>query len=63
MTDSMTLNVAKALSVLVKHSQLNPTLLTIVVDYTLYQLASMSSAVRQEFLHLATLLPVDSFLR
>ncbi|XP_067939464.1 serine/threonine-protein kinase SMG1-like [Watersipora subatra] len=53
------LNIANALAIWIKHSSLSCTLLSAVVDYTLYQLSSPLPSVHQKYLQIAILLPVD----
>ena len=60
-TDHM--NIADALAIWIQHSAHNSTLLSIIVDYTLYQLSSMLTSVREKYLYIATLLPVDCLQR
>ena len=57
------LNIAEALIIWIDNSTLNSTLLSTIVDYTLYQLSSNNVSVRAKYLHIATLLPVDCLHR
>lgn len=57
------LNISTAIALLVTHSSLSPALLSSIVDYTLHQLSSEVPEVRQSFLSIVTMLPVDSFQR